>query len=89
LPKLKLAKPKDFIGQDTINSILGGLTYGFAILVDGLIQKIKEKVGAKTKVILTGGDAEFLFPYCKNIDILDPDLIIKGLNLCYEQILKK
>lgn len=45
LPKVKLKGPKEFIGRDTEASMLSGVVYGFASLVDGLIGKIKEKIG--------------------------------------------
>jgi len=81
LPYLKLKKPKEFIGKDTENCILSGIVYGFSFLIDGLIEKIKKNFGDNFRVIGTGGDISFMAKYCKTIQIIDKDLIFKGLAL--------
>lgn len=83
LPKIKLDKPKEFIGRDTRNSMLSGIIYGFACLVDGMLDRIKDKLEKNTKVIGTGGNVNLMGGYCKGIDKIDRDLTLKGLNLIY------
>jgi type III pantothenate kinase len=83
LPKIKLEKPKEFIGRDTKNSILSGLIYGFAALADGLTRKIKNGIAKEAKVIGTGGNINLMARFCKQIDKIDADLTLKGLNLIY------
>lgn len=85
LPKIKLNKPKEFIGRDTRNSMLSGIIYGFAALTDDLAERIKAKIGKKAKVIGTGGSIHLIGRYCKRIDKIDKDLTLKGLALCYNQ----
>lgn len=80
LPEIKLAHPKTIIGRDTRQSLLSGITFGFGSLIDGLADKLKKRLGAKTKVIACGGDALFIKPYCKRINYFDADLILKGLS---------
>jgi len=84
LPKIKLGRPKEFIGQDTKMSMLSGLIYGFAALTDDLVNRIKEKIGRGAKVIATGGDIGLIRKYCKRIDKFEPLLTLKGLNLIYK-----
>lgn len=79
LPEIKLAHPETIIGKDTRQSMLSGITFGFGSLIDGLADKLKKRLGPKTKVIACGGDALFIKPYCKKIDYFDADLILKGL----------
>lgn len=83
LPKIKLNKPKEFIGRDTKSSMLSGMIYGFAALTDDLAVRIKDKIGKNAKVIGTGGNINLIGKYCKRIDKIDKDLTIKGLNLIY------
>ena len=83
LPKIKLAKPKDFIGRDTRNSMLGGIVYGFASLTDDLVKRIRDKIGKNARVIATGGDIQLIQQYCHNLHRVDRDLTLKGLNLIY------
>ncbi len=84
LPKIKLAKPKEFIGRDTKNSMLSGIVYGFAALTDDLVIRIREKIGRNARVIGTGGNIGLMSKYCRKIDKIDRDLTLKGLNFIYQ-----
>ncbi len=86
LPKIKLEKPKEFIGRDTKNSMLSGIVYGFATLTDELTKKIKYKIDKNIKVIGTGGNINLIGRYCKQLDKIDRNLTLKGLNLIYNTI---
>ena len=81
LPKIKLQPPREFIGKDTQSSILSGVVFGYAALVDELCARLKQKLGRRAKVVLTGGNARFMAKFCRNFDQVDPDLILKGLML--------
>lgn len=83
LPKIKLERPRQFIGRDTKNSMLSGIVYGFASLVDTLTKRIKNKIGKHALVISTGGNIQLIGKYCKSIDKIDRELTLKGLNLIY------
>lgn len=84
LPKIKLAKPQEFIGRDTKGSMLSGIIYGFASLTDDLVVRIKSKIGKSAKVIGTGGNINLIGKYCHKLDKIDRDLTLKGLNLIYK-----
>ena len=86
LPKIKLATAKGLIGKDTKNSMLSGMIYGFAAMTEGLIVKLKKKLGRGTKVIVTGGNSNLISKYCPNINYTDPLLTLKGINLIYKKI---
>lgn len=81
LPKIKLGRPKEFIGRDTRSSMLSGIVYGFASLTDELTESIKNKIGRHSRVIGTGGNIDLMGRYCKRIDKIDRDLTLKGINL--------
>ena len=83
LPRVKLGRPKEFIGRDTQNSILSGLVYGISALVDEMIDKIKQEIGNKSAVIFTGGDAALISGYCRQKHKLDPELTLKGLTMLW------
>ena len=84
LPKIKLARPREFIGRDTKNSMLSGIVYGLAALTDDLTQRIKYNIGKSARVIGTGGNIRLICNYCRRIDKIDQDLTLKGLNLIYK-----
>jgi type III pantothenate kinase len=81
LPKVKLSNPKSFIGKDTKTSILSGILNGFGCLCDGLIIKLKKKFKKKPIVIATGGNVGLMRKFSKQIDKVDKNLTLKGLNL--------
>lgn len=81
LPRVKLKRPPEFIGRDTKSSMLSGIVYGFSGLTDDLVLRIKNKIGRNAKVIGTGGDIGLIGKYCRNIDQIDLNLTLKGLNL--------
>jgi type III pantothenate kinase len=87
LPKIRLARPPEFIGRDTRRSMLSGIIFGFAGLTDKLAQELRKALGNNTKIIGTGGDINLIYRYCKSIDIIDAELTLKGLRLTYENCL--
>lgn len=89
LPKLKLAKAKNLIGKNTRDSILSGIFYGFGSLCDGVIDKFKSKLGGDLLAVATGGHSPVIAPYCKNIDIVNPNLTLQGLRIIYDDYIKK
>ena len=86
LPRIKLEEPREFIGRDTKSSMLSGMVYGFAALTDDLVIRIKQKIGKEAKVIGTGGNIGLIGKYCRQMDKIDKDLTLKGLNLIYNNI---
>lgn len=85
LPGLQLDQPKRAIGRNTIDCMRSGIMLGAACMLDGLIERMEEELGAKTTVIVTGGIARFVIPMCKTPMVYDKDLIIKGLAALYRE----
>lgn len=89
LPKVELKKATSIIGKDTVNSIRGGILFGFGAMSDGLVSRYKKVLGKNTKIIATGGNSKLVKKYAKSIRVIDEDLILKGLRLisiyCHHQ----
>jgi type III pantothenate kinase len=85
LPRIEIKAPKNIIGRSTVDAMRSGLVYGYASMVDGMIERLKDKTGKKTKVIATGGYAKLIAKYASGIDIIDIDLTLKGLNLIWQK----
>jgi type III pantothenate kinase len=81
LPKVELKEAMSIIGRDTVNSMRGGILFGFGAMSDGLVSRYKEILGKNTKVIATGGNSKLIRKYAKSIQVVDEDLTLKGLNL--------
>jgi type III pantothenate kinase len=83
LPKIENIKaPRNLIGRNTQDSILSGLFYGYGTMCSGLIDMIEQKMKGRPKVIITGGYTTLMKKYIiDKIDIVDSDLVFKGLLL--------
>ena len=81
LPKVELKDAASIIGRDTVNSIRGGMLFGFGAMSDGLISRYKEILGKGTRIIATGGNSKLVRKYARSIQIVDEDLTLKGLYL--------
>ena len=79
LPGLQLDQPKKAIGRNTIDCMRSGIMMGSACMLDGMVQRMEEELGAKATVVVTGGIARFIIPMCRTPMIYDKDLLIKGL----------
>jgi|TARA_B100001093_G_scaffold387407_1_gene373392 type III pantothenate kinase len=55
IPKINLKKIKNVIGNDTISAVRSGFFWGYAGLIDNIINLIKKETGKSFKVIVTGG----------------------------------
>ena len=60
LPRVELARPKSAIGRNTVASIQSGLVFGYAGLVDSLVDRIRAEVKFTPKVVATGGLARLI-----------------------------
>jgi len=81
--KIKLHKSSVCIPRDTKDSINRGITEGFSLMLDALIEKYKKllKLNKNAKAIITGGDAELIVRNLKSSIIFDQFLVIKGIKL--------
>lgn len=85
LPGLQLDQPKRAIGRNTIDCMRSGIMLGAACMLDGMIVRMEEELGYKTKVIVTGGIARFVVPMCRHEMTYDKDLLVKGLAALYRE----
>ena len=85
LPKIDLAPPRGIIGKNTVEAIRAGVIYGYAALVDGIVERLFAEVGEDAEVIATGGLAQYIVPHSKRIDAVDDLLTLTGLRLLHER----
>lgn len=79
LPKVILKKPQKAIGRSTEEALQAGILFGAAGGIDRVVVEIEKELGAKVKVIATGGLAKTVAGLSKRIQKVDPDLTLKGL----------
>jgi len=83
LPRVELTHPKHAIGTNTIAAIQSGIIFGYVGLIEGIVARIQQELGGKTKVVATGGYAELIAKETAVIDVVNPNLTLIGLRLIY------
>jgi type III pantothenate kinase len=85
LTATELVPPRSVIGRRTEECIRAGVVLGAADAIDGLVRRIKAAWPRKEEplVIATGGLAAALKPLCTELDIVEPDLTLRGLAMAY------
>jgi len=83
--RVEIRRPDRVIGKSTAGSIQSGLYFGYLSLVDGVIGRIEKELGARPRVIATGGLAELFGGGSERIEEIDPLLTLTGLRLIHER----
>lgn len=86
LPGIAIKHPERVVGRNTTDAMQSGIFYGYAGLIEGIVSRIKAERGENIKVIATGGLAPLYAEGTKAIDLVDPDLTIRGLVLMHERM---
>ena len=79
IPKIDLKKIKNVIGNDTISAVRSGFFWGYAGLIDNIINLIKKETGKSFKVIITGGFSNLFKNSIKTKVNHNKDITINGL----------
>jgi type III pantothenate kinase len=84
LPRVEIfAKPKKVVTKETVDSMNSGLIYGYAGLVDGMVNRIKREVGSDLTVIATGGLAPLIKSEATSINYVEEFLTLEGLKILF------
>ena len=83
LPRVEFSKPKTVITKDTISAMQAGIMFGYAGLVDGIVERMKAEVKTNPLVIATGGLARIVAQETKSIDKIEDMLTLDGLRIIY------
>jgi type III pantothenate kinase len=84
LPRVELVRPASVIGRDTVSAMQAGVLYGYAGMVDGIVERMKKEFAPDAKVIATGGLAELVASETRSITEVCPSLTLDGLRYLYE-----
>ena len=86
LPKVDLVVPDSIIGRDTATSMQAGIMFGYAGLVDSIVNRIQKDSGQLYFVLATGGLASVISPISSTIQEVRPHLTLEGLALLYSRM---
>ena len=79
IPKVSLKKIKKVIGVDTISAVRSGFFWGYAGLIDNIVNLIKKETNKSFKLVITGGFSDLFKESIKTKLIKDKEITIKGL----------
>jgi type III pantothenate kinase len=86
LPRIEIVRPDGgIIGKNTVSAMQAGILYGYVGQVEGIVKRIMEQSVRKPTVIATGGLSNLIAEESSMIDIVDPYLTLKGLQLIYKR----
>lgn len=84
LRRVEIVKPPAAIGKNTTMSMQSGIVLGHIGMVESMIERFKKELGADSKVVATGGYAEFMSKETKMFDFVNPELTLTGLKMILE-----
>jgi type III pantothenate kinase len=83
--KVDFTEPETVIAKNTASSLQSGLVYGFAGQVDGIVERIREELGADAQTVATGGLADLIVTHAKTLETIDPFLTLEGVRLVWQR----
>jgi type III pantothenate kinase len=87
LPRVEIfGQPGSVIAKDTVSSMRAGIIYGYAGLVDGIVERIKREMSSPPKVVATGGLADLMMQVAETIEVVEPHLTLEGLRILYGEL---
>lgn len=86
LPEIEIRKPASILAKETISSMQAGLVYGQIGQTEYIVRHmIAEAAMGEIKVVATGGLGRIIANETSMIDVYDPNLTLKGMNLIYKK----
>jgi len=82
LPRVEIfERPDNVVGKDTAGSIKSGIIFGYAGLVDGIVDRMKAQMDPVPMVIATGGLAPLMANVARSIETVESSLTLEGLRI--------
>ena len=85
LHRVEIARPKSVIGKTTTAALQSGLLYGYAGVVDSMVERIRGELGSEAHVVATGGLAHRVASESSAIEHVEPFLTLQGLRSIFEK----
>ena len=79
IPSFTLKKINKVVGNNTISALRSGFYWGYAGLIENILQLIRKETKRNYKIILTGGFASLFKNSIKSKVFIDKDITMKGL----------
>ncbi len=83
--RVELIAPSKVIAKDTASAIQSGIMFGYASMVDGILERMFNELGERPTVVGTGGLAGVISAESKLLNDIDQDLTMEGLKILYHR----
>ena len=86
LPRIAIEAPagNSVIGRTTESQMIIGIYWGYVAMIEGLVARMKQEIGAPVTTVSTGGLASLFDKHTDVFDAIEPDLTIQGLSLLFD-----
>jgi type III pantothenate kinase len=85
LPRIDLTPPERALGKTTIESMQAGIFYGYAGLVDRIVDELCDEVDFTPRVLGTGGHIRLIEGLSTTVKIFDKELTLHGLRVIHQR----
>lgn len=86
LRSVEVAEPRGVIGKNTVEALQSGAVYGFAGLVDALVDQMIDAIDADdVTVVATGAYTDTVIEHCQTVTVREENLTMIGLRLVHEK----
>src|SRR5690606_36020960 len=85
LPRVELERPARVVGKNTVAAMQAGLVYGYAGMVDAVVDRIRAEVDCEARCLATGGLAPLIAAESRTIERADDLLTRRGLQLLFDR----
>jgi len=85
LPRVEIVRPSRVVGRNPEASMQSGLLYGYAGMVDALVDRIRAELDFELRCLATGGLAKLIAAESRTIEEVDPLLTLRGLKILFER----
>ena len=79
IPQINLKKITNVIGSNTISAVRSGFFWGYAGLIDNIVNLIKKETGKSFRLVITGGFSDLFKNSIKTRFIQNKNITLKGL----------
>lgn len=86
LPRIDLIPPERALGGTTVESMRAGIFYGYAGLVDRVVEELCGELEEPPRVIGTGGHIRLIEGLSKTVKSFDKELTLYGLRVIHRRL---
>lgn len=84
LPRIDVTRPPHVIGRNTVHCMQSGIYWGYIGLIEGIAARIGNERGHEMRLVATGGLSPLFARGSEMINIVEPDLTMRGLALIHD-----